>query len=661
MTAAVLAPSAPPWPHCGDGASAADPVGCRGVPVGAGRECLRHLPRPARTGYLRTLTAGSALDLRGTPLDRPLLDALRAACTDTATGRPRFGRVDFSGAEFLGDAPFDGAAFTDTAVFTGAVFAGTARFDRAVFDDDAWFDDVVFARDARFNQVVFHDRARFRRAVFRGCAWFDVATFTSTAQFRSAAFERTAWFDAAAFTRAGRFDGAVFRDAAWFDTAAFARDARFDAAVFDGLARFTVARFARTAQFDAATFADTAWFDSAAFAGAARFDAVAFAGEARFDGAVFEGLQHLGPMVGAGRIVFDRARFSGVQVAVEAAAAELAFTRAAFDGSAVLRLRYAELQLNRATLSAPVTVHFWPVPFTGPTGAPLDEGPLGAGSLSAAVRLLDLEGVDVAHLVLTDVDLSRCRFTGAFHLDQIRIGFGCRFAAPPAGWHRRGVLPVRWSRRKVIAEEAHWRALAPGPDGRGWPTGPHHAVPGLGPATGDLAGVYQQLRKAFEEARNEPDAADFYYGEMEMRRHDRQRPRAERRLLGAYWLASGYGLRASRALSGLLAAMGVTLLAMMLFGLPNDSPDPQTTGSYADGAVRVTTRTPDPVLTLPLRRRVTAARAEKAALVVVNSVVFRSSGQNLTLTGTVVEMASRIGEPVLLGLAALAVRSRVKR
>ncbi len=177
----------------------------------------------------------------------------------------------------------------------------------------------------------------------------------------------------------------------------------------------------------------------------------------------------------------------------------------------------------------------------------------------------------------------------------------------------------------------------------------------------DLTGVYQQLRKAFEEAGNEPDAADFYYGEMEMRRRDSQRPRAERRLLWAYWLASGYGLRASRALSWLLAAMGITLLALMLLGLPNDTPNPQTTGSYAGGTVKVTTQTPDPALTLPWHQRVTRERAEKAALVVVNSVVFRSSGQNLTLPGTVVEMASRIGEPVLLGLAALAVRSRVKR
>ncbi|PAZ10470.1 hypothetical protein CLM62_40605 [Streptomyces sp. SA15] len=40
---------------------------------------------------------------------------------------------------------------------------------------------------------------------------------------------------------------------------------------------------------------------------------------------------------------------------------------------------------------------------------------------------------------------------------------------------------------------------------------------------------------------------------------------------------------------------------------------------------------------------------------------FRSSGQNLTTAGTYIEMASRVTEPVLLGLAVLAVRNRVKR
>ncbi|MET9387690.1 hypothetical protein ABZY09_43485 [Streptomyces sp. NPDC002928] len=46
---------------------------------------------------------------------------------------------------------------------------------------------------------------------------------------------------------------------------------------------------------------------------------------------------------------------------------------------------------------------------------------------------------------------------------------------------------------------------------------------------------------------------------------------------------------------------------------------------------------------------------------VLNSVVFRSSGQNLTTWGTYTEMISRFTEPVLLALAVLAMRSRIKR
>jgi hypothetical protein len=33
----------------------------------------------------------------------------------------------------------------------------------------------------------------------------------------------------------------------------------------------------------------------------------------------------------------------------------------------------------------------------------------------------------------------------------------------------------------------------------------------------DIAGLYRALRKGREDARDEPGAADFYYGEMEMR------------------------------------------------------------------------------------------------------------------------------------------------
>ncbi|HEX5566697.1 MAG TPA: hypothetical protein VFY14_07175, partial [Streptomyces sp.] len=62
-----------------------------------------------------------------------------------------------------------------------------------------------------------------------------------------------------------------------------------------------------------------------------------------------------------------------------------------------------------------------------------------------------------------------------------------------------------------------------------------------------------------------------------------------------------------------------------------------------------------------LAGRITTERFEKSLRVVINSVVFRSSGQELTTAGTYTEMLSRLVEPVLLGLAVLAVRSRVKR
>lgn len=63
----------------------------------------------------------------------------------------------------------------------------------------------------------------------------------------------------------------------------------------------------------------------------------------------------------------------------------------------------------------------------------------------------------------------------------------------------------------------------------------------------------------------------------------------------------------------------------------------------------------------PTGDRFTGERFEKALNVTLNSVVFRSSGQDLTTAKTYIEMTSRLTEPVLLGLAVLAVRNRVKR
>ncbi|MFF6993291.1 hypothetical protein [Streptomyces sp. NPDC010273] len=245
-------------------------------------------------------------------------------------------------------------------------------------------------------------------------------------------------------------------------------------------------------------------------------------------------------------------------------------------------------------------------------------------------------------MVLTDTDLTRCLFSRAFNLDQIRLEGRTTFGAPPADQRRRGIRPIRYTRRRTLAEEHHWRANTLGAHS-GW----HPRYSAHTPDSVDVAALYRQLCKAFEDGKNEPGAADFYYGECEMRRHDRTgTAKGERRLLWGYWLLSGYGLRASRSFTWLLAAMSVTVLLLMGTGLPTHDPDPATTGTLHGSKINLNTSTPDLALHGGWPQRMTWNRAEKAARVAVNSVVFRSSGQNLTTAGTYIEMASRLLEPL---------------
>jgi hypothetical protein len=81
------------------------------------------------------------------------------------------------------------------------------------------------------------------------------------------------------------------------------------------------------------------------------------------------------------------------------------------------------------------------------------------------------------------------------------------------------------------------------------------------PAAQTVAGVYRALRKAREDSKDASGASDFYYGEMEMRRkHERGA------LLLVYWLLSGYGTRAGRALLAYGAVVGLIGLLLHSFG-----------------------------------------------------------------------------------------------
>ena len=730
----MSAPRQPSWPHCGHGADPhSDPVGCRGIHVPGSTACLAHLADADRDAYLAGLTPGADIDHRGTPFSEQLLnallDALRDPTTHTAhiqnawfgeaqfSDHARFEEAQFSGfagfsaALFSGGAVFVGARFSGVTVFSGAQFSSYARFEGAQFPNWAWFDEAQFSSDARFSGAQFSSNTRFVGAQFSGLARFDEAQFSGDVRFVGAQFSGGAWFSGAQFFGDARFEGAQFpSDAwfgkaqfsgrAWFSEAVFSGDARFigaqfsgdvwlSGAVFSGLASFLEAQFSALAGFEGAQFPDLAsfegakfsdvalfegvqfsgfvTFEKAQFSGPARFGGALFSSDARFEGARFEAVSVLGPLVCAGGVHLCRAVFA-LPVTVEAAAREMLCERTRWESTATIRLRYAAVDLSHAVLSGPVAVIAHAIPFTttaGPVREDLMTGP-------DTVRVTSVQGVDAAHLVLTDTDLTDCLFSGAFHLDQISLEGRTTFASAPTGWHRHGIRPVHWTRRRTLAEEHHWRAQTTGqptpppdhaPSLSRWRPGPHHPDPAHTPDPVDVAALYRQLRKAFEDGKNEPGAADFYYSECEMRRHDRtpDTSKAERRLLWGYWLLSGYGLRASRAAGWLLAAMSLTVLLLMGFGLPTHDPDPATTGSLHGSKISLNTTTPDPALHGGWTKRISWKRAEKATRVAVNSVVFRSSGQNLTTAGTYIEMTSRLLEPTLLALAALAVRGRIKR
>lgn len=601
-----------PWPRCGHGEP---PDICRGMRVSDHAACLAHLTDAELAIYLADVEAGANLDLRGTPFTPALLEALLEA-------QPNLGDTRFDEATFSGDADFGDVTFSGEVSFRGATFSGDADFSGVTFPAGAWFEGATFDDDVWFVQAEFPAGAWFDGAKFFGDVWFDQTEFS------------VAWFAGAEFSGG---------------------DVVFTRASFSGEVSFRGATFTKPASFNVATFSGPASFEGAEFSGDVSLDGARFFGVTQFRRVKFVMASQFGPLV-CKLLDLSDAVF-GQPVTLKIAAGAVRFVRTRFESTATIRLRYAYVDFSDAVLSAPSAVTAHPVPFIRGT-----EGEGMAKNLSAipegGVRVTSVRGVDAAHLVLAGIDLSECAFIGAFHLDQLRIEGNCAFADPPNGFTRRRVLLEEHYRRALN----RWNMAPPW----GWRRGPHHPDPVLTPGYDDLAATYRSLRKAFEDVKNEPDAADFYYGEMEMRRHDHKRPWGERALLTSYWIVSGYGLRVSRALVSLSLAMAATVLALMVWGLPVGKPPPvqYIRGPLPSGQgidVALYDRHPGERAPGPWPEKFSRQRAELAVRTAVNSALFRSAGQGLTRPGTYIEMVSRLVDPALLLLTVLALRGRIKR
>ncbi|MEO3787593.1 hypothetical protein ABGB12_30060 [Actinocorallia sp. B10E7] len=263
--------------------------------------------------------------------------------------------------------------------------------------------------------------------------------------------------------------------------------------------------------------------------------------------------------------------------------------------------------------------------------------------------MTSLRAVDAERIELTDIDLSTCLFAGIHRLDRIRLDGRCVFATGPFG------------PRRVLAEEQHWRHDN-SKFGTRWEPAPK-GTDVLDPHR--IEALYRQFRKALENDRDEPGAADFYYGEMEMRRAGAatETPSfahfVERLLLTAYWCTSGYMLRAGRAVSWLLLIIMAVVATTVMWGLPSADRTLTLNGALTepDGDVRpvtVTVPRSEPAKTI-------WEQTGKATETTLNAVFFRAPSTELNTVGRYINLVVRILGPVFLTFSVLAFLNRVKR
>jgi hypothetical protein len=548
----------------------------------------------------------------------------------------------FTAAVFDREAGFERATIQGPASFSDVEFKGGVSFAKTTFDGNAHFGETTFAAAAKFDRAQFLGNAYFRGTTFHGQVDYFKANFKRIAFFERACFEDEALFRKAEFTEDARFHGAILNSASFknsrfkstaifgkarfggladFKGTVFGRSAAFSTTRFNGPAHFGGAVFERDAGFREATFGVGARFAGARFEGEVRFDGTACNGDAGFQRAAFKRARQFGPLR-AERFLLDGAVFHD-HVRIEIEADALSARGATFIAGTHLRVRRADVFLEDADFVRQATL-------LGVQDRP---------------RLISLHGAHVAPLVLSDIDLRMCSFFGAHGLESMRIEASCLWPSTPGGW---------WaSKRETIAEEHRWRSSSQAgnwtqkaraalrlPAPTPWWEG---ETPTFGNGGGrdrslepsQIAAVYRALRKAREDNKDEAGAGDLYYGEMEMRRHagsnaaagETSRSVGERTVLMAYWIVSGYGLRALRSLASLILVLLVGAALLSWFGFH----DPYDYGQ----AVLFATESSISVL--------------------------RPPESSLSAGGQAVQICLRLLGPLFFGLALLAVRARVKR
>jgi uncharacterized protein YjbI with pentapeptide repeats len=600
------------------------------------------------------------------------------------TGHARFegakfrGRTSFERVSFLQEATFTSARFGDRAVFNdadfrmsvsftaarfrsarflrtnmrhpslqGARFGAFADFEAARVFGASTFSSMIADEGISLKHVVFEGDVDFRDGAFTGRTSFDGAHFESAANFDgtrfigSASFSSAHFLDVASFRRPTRFSrDALFRKTnfggeAGFQGVAFDGPANFNGSRFENVADFTgVAAAARTnfacsfdqdARFLHARFERDTYFRRADFGGAVSLEQATFAGDAVFRRATFRRAVTLGPMTAVGQVVFDDVS-TAEPVHLEVTARSLRALRANFIRGVRAQIEANDLSFAGSTFGGASSLSTSTAP-----------SPDATKTRTPRPKLMSLQGCDVNQLTLAGFDASQCNFGGAIHLEGVHIDRTVVLARPPLGR----------TRRDVINEEIVWRATR-----RvrwGWPTSDARERTD---AQG-VASVYRALRKGREDRGDAAGAADFYYGEMEMRRVSSRV--GERILISLYWLFSGYGLRAVRPLATLLVVVVAAAVVLQASGFKKSASATATPKPALIGVSPLAQQRTRVGRTHALSWRSVLTSAESA------TAVAAPSDASLTYVGRVVRIILRITGPLLLGLTLLAVRGRVRR
>ena len=519
-------------------------------------------------------------------------------------GHANFEQVQRAVKDFRLGAPLNASGATISAECLQSLFAALASDDSEMQASPLGsIHKPAFPGEVSFEKANFVGVADFAHAVFKGPAYFDGATFDDRADFRQVEFQDHADFDEAAFKNGVNFRGAIFNDHAGFERMLAAQDK----------AVFIAARFRSYVDFEQASFCNGL----------------------DMTGVTFQLARRLGPLDVCGSFVLDNCVFAE-RVSIDAIANRLSATSAVFADGARLGFGGGDIQMKGVDFGRATTLSRYQAPDT-----PNEKQ-------ARRPRLLSLYGAQVASLSLSGINVEACRFFGAHGLESMIIEPSCKWRHTPP--HRRCID------REILLEEEEWRLQDERKrHARRRLTRHHQKSPwarhSASNETGDagaaeytplepnqLAALYRALRKAREENKDQAGAGDLYYGEMEMRRRSelpvgRGRIRAfcDKLIITAYWLLSGYGLKASRAFAFWCSLIVIASFAITRWGLNPSLPFPRSLAFTAES---------------------TSGHLRIAAI---------PRGYELNGVGEGIRACLRILGPVLIGLWLLALRNRVKR